>query len=157
MSTGTAELNSKMLNFAQIAGEFGGMAKKYAEEGLAAATEARPLVEKDADAAIQTSLIADHERDEFAKQASTHVGALKLIGNLIRHIGETTKAATQKQAIAMGQASGENGGRTKKASYDSTESPFVGRRAGLGEKRASDIALFRGLGLDPENPTGKAS
>lgn len=151
----TAELNSQILDFAQVTGEFSDMVKKSAEEDLEAAKEARPLVEKAADGLLQVSLVQENERDEAVKQASTHVGALKLIGNLTRHIGNTKQAETQKQATALGRGVPANdNGHVKKASYDSTESPFVGRRAGLGEKRASDVVLFKGLGISEGTDQG---
>ena len=144
----TAELNSKILDFAQAAGEFGAAAKKIAEEDLAAVKEARPLVDKIADELVRVSLIEQGERDEAVKLASTHAGVLKLASNLISHIGKTKCANAQKEAQAMGRGVPDNDGQTKKASVSSTESPYVGRRAGLGEKRASDEALFRGLGIN---------
>ena len=123
-------------------------AKKLAEDGLAECTEARPMVDKAADACIQAALIAEDERDEVVTLASTHTGALKLAGNLIRHIVKNKTTQTQKQAADMGQGvSGD--GQTMKANVLSTESTVVGQRAGLGEKRAADEALFRGLGINP--------
>jgi hypothetical protein len=147
----TAELNAKILDFAQVTGEFGAMAKKIAEDGLAEAKEARPLLEKAADALVDATLVGEDERDEVIKLASTHSGALKLVGNLVRHIGTTKKASSQGEAQQrLGHGVPDNG-REKKASVPSTESPFVGRRAGLGEKRASDVALMKGLGINPED------
>lgn len=149
MST-TAELNTKVLNFTEIAADLGGMVKKYAEESLAACNEARALVEKLADEQISKSRISEGERGEFAKKASTHVGALQLVGNFSRLLDAVTeKHAKELAALKLGQGVPASNGRQKKANVDSTESPFVGRRAGLGEKRSSDEALFSGLRINP--------
>jgi hypothetical protein len=147
MST-TADLNSKILDFAQVACEFGAAARQVAEEDLAACKEAQPLLDKAADGLVQAGLVKEDERDDAIKLGSTHAGALKLVGNLINFHGATKKAhETQMAQSRLGRGVGEDGGRQKKASVPSTESPFVGRRAGLGEKRASDEALLRGLGI----------
>lgn len=145
-----AELSAKMLDFTQVATEVVAEASKQAEENLAACKKAQPLVDKAADEILQETLVGEHERDEVVKLASTHAGALQLVSNLVRHIHTLKQADTQKAATAMGRGVSDNG-REKKASVHSTESPFVGRRAGLGEKRASDEALFRGLGLNPSD------
>jgi hypothetical protein len=151
MST-TAELHGKVLDFTKLASEIVGESAKEAEERLEECKRVRPLVDKVADD-LSGNLVEESERDEAAKLASTHEGALTLASRLIRHIEKVKQASAQKQAQAT-LGKGVPGGREKKAS-DSTESPFVGRRAGLGEKRASDEALFAGLGLNPDNPAGK--
>ncbi|MHC4176703.1 MAG: hypothetical protein ACYSWU_04310 [Planctomycetota bacterium] len=150
MST-NAELNAKILDFAQVAGEFGAEARKVAEDGLTACKEASALVDQTADSLIQASLVDENERGEVLKLASTHAGALKLAGNLVQHIGKVKQAHDQQTAQGkLGRGAG-SAGSTKEASAKSTESVVVGQRAGLGEKRASDEALLRGLGISTED------
>lgn len=152
MST-TAELSAKMLTFTEISSEVGAEAKKFAEEALAVCKEARPLVDKLADALVQDSHVAEDERNEAVKLASTHIGTLKLASNLLRHIRKEKQANGQQESQTRLGKGVPDSGREKSASA-STNSVFVGRRAGLGEKRASDVALLRGLGIDPGNVAG---
>jgi hypothetical protein len=152
MST-NAELNTKILDFAQVAAEVGAGARKLAEDGLTACKEARPLVEKLADELVQDSHVEDSERDEAVKLASTHSGALKLASNLISCMREEKAASAKRESkIRLGRGVPDSG--QEKSASDSQDSPFVGRRAGLNEKRASDVALLKGLGIDPRNVTG---
>jgi hypothetical protein len=154
MST-NAELNAKILDFAQVAGEFGAASRKMAEDGLTACKEASALVDQTADSLIQASLVDENEREEVRKLASTHAGALKLAGNLVQHIGKVKQAHSQQTAQGKLGRGANSVGSIKSASVKSTESPFVGQRAGLGEKRASDLALLNGLGISTKDIGGE--
>lgn len=138
------DINSLALDFAQAAGEFASTARSVAEEKLAEEKQAKPLVEKLAKQLLHLSLIREDEQGEAIKQASSHFGALSLLDNLLDYYGRQKQAGTQKQAAALGRSvpaeSSSPGEQRKSPSY-------IGSKRGLGEKRASDLALLRGLGI----------
>lgn len=153
-------INVKALGFVDIAGQ-----ALHAAEGLATkvAEDERQVAElapQRADALHEANFIEASEKAAAVAQLSSHPGALAIIGNLIK-INQETKSAFAQKLAALGQGHAEPGNGQKSNdpgkqacvsdSYD--DGGFVGQRAGLGEKRASDLALTRGLGI-PDGQTG---
>ena len=148
MSSNIADIQAKTLDFVQGASELNLLIEKQAKAGLARTEKVRPLTEKVGDALLKGNLIKEDELNEALKLASTHEGALQLVLNLGRYLKEAEQAHKAQLAQGkLGQGIPTGNRTTKKASYESTESPFVGARAGQGERRASDVALFSKLGI----------
>jgi hypothetical protein len=149
-----ADTNVPTLDFVETAGNALGvslaLATKVAEEGVKVAS----LAPQRADLLIQAGLITPQEKQAAVEQLGDHAGALDVVGNLIAILGETKTAYEQKLA-AKGNGEGapdtadQPMGQVKRADAgdDVMQGGYVGRRAGVGEKRASDLALIRGLGL----------
>ena len=92
--------------------------------------------------------IAEHQTKSAEQLLNTHQGTLQLLKNAVDKIAELSKAAEQhKEAGDLGHGTddkvGEDGGDADPNA--SLSSPFVGQRSSV--KKASDVALFRGLGL----------
>lgn len=151
----TTQTSLTTLNFVDVAGRAlhaaAGLATKVAEDERRVAE----LAPQHADALHTARYIQAEEKQAAVEQLSTHTGALAVIGNLIK-IGQETKRAFEQKLAVLGQGRAEpdgngqkSGSFSKRASVgdDCASGGYVGRRAGLGEKRASDRAMLSGLGI----------
>lgn len=152
--------NVDTLNFVDIAGQALHAAEELATKVAEDERRVAELAPQRADALCEANFIETGEKLAAVTQLSSHPGALAIVGNLIKINQETRRTFEQKLA-ALGQGHAEPGNGQKRDSLgkqadagDSYDAGgFVGRRAGLGEQRASDLALTRGLGI-PDNPIG---
>lgn len=152
-----SDTNVPTLDYVEASGQALGaslvLATKIAEEGVKIAS----VVPQRADLLIQAGLITPQEKQAAVEQLSDHAGALDVVGNLITILAETKQAYEQKLAAAGNgegapdPAATQTLGQVKRADAgdDVMQGGYVGRRAGVGEKRASDLALMRGLGIQP--------
>lgn len=144
----TNDVNIKALESIEASGIALSTAQKLAEavdqEKRAAATQAPGIV----DALVAGNLIQEHERAPATVKLASHDGAMQLIGNLLSYIGQQKTAYDQKLAL-VDQGQLVESGQEKAAGFSPhIRNPnYVGSRAGLGEKKASDKALLDGLGL----------
>lgn len=122
------------------------------QEKQAAAALMGPAV----DLLKEAQLIEDNETQFALTKLASHDGAIEVVKNLASHIG-SLKAAYERKLAAAGQgtslsekAAGTEGGSSDfvtTGKLASNSAPIVGRRAGLGERRPSDVAMLQSLGL----------
>lgn len=149
------ETNLKVLDFAASASGALDKASKLAaavdQEKQAAAKLAGDVVSQ----LVDNRMLEDHERNAALTKLASHDGAIEVIANLIKLAAGQKAAYDQKlAAVDQGQAVGENG-QTKAASAPESGrigSPvnnpnYVGARAGLGEKKASDSNFAAAMGF----------
>lgn len=145
------------LDALQASGEALKAAKDLAEavdrEKQAAHARIAPTI----DGLLNSRLIEDHERTGAFQKLSSHTGALEIVGNLLTHLSRVKAAYEQKLKAAgqglpvsektagVGGVAHSNGSGSR---LTSNSAPIVGRPAGLGEKRGSDLAFLKGLGLE---------
>jgi len=143
MADNNQNLNGKMLRFVELASSMGKQSMDTIAQYEArekAASEAIPgLIEH----LISTKVIEPGQKQAAENALKDHGQTQALLKNAATKIQETREKAASAQVTGLGQPEGQ----TKQAHdpNDSLTDPFVGRRSS--EKSASDIALFRGLGL----------
>lgn len=129
-------------------------ARKFALDVNAEKQAALKLAEPLADAMIEAQLLEAHDKPLFLQKLASHDGSIEIIGNLVTHIGQLKTAYAQKLAVAQGggqptdlNGHGKAASATQPVVGNNGRPHFVGAKAGLGEKRASDHPLRRLAGL----------
>ena len=152
----TQETNLKVLDFTASASEALTKAAKLAEvvdqEKQAAAKLASDVVTQ----LVDNRMLEDHERVSALTKLASHDGSIEIIGNLIK-LAAGQKAAYEAKlaAVDQGQSVSDNG-HTKAAGVPALSTRvgapvnnpnYMGARAGLGEKKASDAAFAEAMGI----------
>ena len=136
------ELYEKTLEFAEATGEALDSATKLAhqlEQQKQAADQRAPALAK---ALKEAGFIGPDDEKRAEELLHDPVQTLSILGNVLgRMQTEKAAAAQARSPDRLGQAVAP---AAKKVA--STESPFVGRRAGEGEVRESDLAMLRLIG-----------
>jgi 3-deoxy-D-manno-octulosonic-acid transferase len=100
------------------------------------------------DSLVELRLIQDHEKTVALQKLGSHDGAVEVVGNLLTQINNMKVAEARQAALNQGSP---DAGTAKTASGRAAEKPVVvGSKPGLGEKRGSDLAFLRGLGIPTE-------
>ena len=150
------ETNLKVLDFAASASGALDKASQLAtavdQEKQAAAKLATDVVSQ----LVDNRMLEDHERNAALTKLASHDGAIEVISNLIKLAsGQKADYEQKLAAVDQGQSVEENGHVKAAGASVSTRigSPvnnpnYIGSRAGLGEKKASDTAFARAMGFD---------
>lgn len=94
---------------------------------------------------LQAEAIGDHQKEAVEKMLGSREGSTQLLKHAIDKIAELTQ--TNKKAGDLGEGVDAKAVGVESAPvYDSLTSPFVGAKTS--EKKASDVALLRGLGIE---------
>lgn len=141
----------KMLRYVQVSSVLGKRALDALAQKQAAEKRAADQIPSLLDSMVQAGTITEQQKQAAAQLLGSHAGSLQLLKNAVTKIAELSKAKSQKTAGDLGQGvedpektgSASNGGKPEDWSLTS---PLVGVRTS--EKKASDHALFRGLGLE---------
>lgn len=131
-------LKSKVLDFVQLTSVF---AKKALDEVQQSRSEHNKAVEKVAEVVElmqETKTIQPKQAKEAQDLLRSHTGTMDLLKNAVERIDELSKQVT-KQASELGRP--EDDPSSKENTFDSLNSPWVGRRTS--EKKASDRAFER--------------
>jgi hypothetical protein len=145
MASNSPQLTGKMLRFIEIASSMGKEAMDRIEELEGHQKQASENVSGLVEHLIETKVI-DPGQKQAAENALRDHGQTQL---LLKNAASKIKEIREKSAAANVSGLGQGEGPTKEASAhdpnNSLTSPFVGQRST--EKKASDVALFKALGL----------
>ena len=143
----SASTNQKSLAFMEAAGPALAAAQKFASDVNVEKQAATKLADALVPTMIQQQLCEATEEPMLRQKLATHNGAIEVLGYIVSHHNKVKKAYAQKLAIAQGGGSPAEG-HDKAANADrSNGSPYVGQRAGLGERRPSDEPFLKLAGL----------
>jgi hypothetical protein len=150
----TPETALKTLDYVEASGTALHAAQLLAEKTAATqAAVAREIPSRVAHL-LKAGHIVEGEKTAAANLLSTHEGSLDMVNNLLVMLDEQKQAYEQKLAAAGNghsvKAASTNGDRRNNgdATLDYSMGGFVGRRQGMGEKSAADMAMIRSLGLE---------
>lgn len=146
----TTNLIPKMLRYVQVSSVLGKRALDRLAEKQAADKRAADQIPALLDKMVQAGTITAQQKQAAAQMLGDHGSALQLLGNAVTKIAELSTAAGQRKAASdLGQGVEDpekTGSASGKPEDWSLTSPLVGVRTS--EKKASDHALLRGLGLE---------
>ena len=104
----------------------------------------------------EAHLITDVEEIHATNKLASHGGAIEVVGNLVKELKEVHAEYRKKLAVAgqgiplsekVAGIDGANEGSSI-GNLTSNSAPILGRRAGLGEKRASDDTFAAAFGVN---------
>lgn len=137
------ELATKMLNFVQVASILSKRALDELSKKQAAEKKASAMVGTLTGHMIQSGVIDSNQKQAAEQMLSSHDQTMALLKNAVDKIAEL-KQSNIKKASELGVPEGEPRSNAADPEW-SLKSPFVGARSS--EKKASDMAFMKGLGL----------
>lgn len=125
-----AELNKKVLEYAEVTGRAMHLANQFAEEQTTKAAAARAKIANAVSALKRAGLIEDYQEKDAAAQLQNHESALAILVNVVDEM-QTKSASVLGHGVTDPTASAAK----------SETAIYLGRRSN--EKRASDECLMR--------------
>jgi hypothetical protein len=146
MSAIDSSLATQVLRFVQVAGAFSKKANEQLSIKQAAEKRAAALVPSLVQLMQQNNLIAENQKSAAEQMLGDHEQSLVLLKNAIDKLATLKQASAVKSARDLGQPDGSlSDAGNASDPQRSLSSPFVGARTS--EKKASDVAFMKGLGL----------
>ena len=137
MSVTKDTLDHKILDYVEITGAILEKSSAMLAEKEAQAQKCEKLIASAVDALLTNGRLEPHEKSAALEVLKDPVKVLEV---LIKTAGHRNDAERAKLGVP------ENNGHIKKASYNSLNDAYVGRRIKPGDSE-SDLAFKRGLGL----------
>lgn len=145
MASNTPQLTGKMLRFIEIASSMGKEAMDRIDELEGHQKQANDNVSGLVEHLIETKVIDPGQKQAAVTALQDHGQTQLLLKNAASKIKEIREKSASSQVAGLGRPEGEVKTASAHDPQSSLTDPFVGRRST--EKKASDIALFKGLGL----------
>lgn len=139
------QLTTKVLNFVQVASVLSKRALDELGKKQAAEKSAASKVNELTEYMLRSGVIDANQKQAAEQMLGSHEQTMSLLKNAVQKIAEF-KQGNIKKASELGQPVGEATGTSTRDNPEwSLKDPYVGARSS--EKKASDVAMLRGLGL----------